>query len=86
MQNPGIGDRRFIGTNGYSCSEPGVANGDQDVVDRFHSHSLEGTAAWDDAGRWPRSLKAELRHPIAAAGSGRQVEIFVNRNVLSCCT
>jgi hypothetical protein len=41
--NLAIGDRRFIGINGYSCSEPGVAIGDQDVVDRFHSHCLEGT-------------------------------------------
>lgn len=41
--NLASGDRRFIGINGYSCSEPGVANGDQDVVDRFHSRCLEGT-------------------------------------------
>jgi hypothetical protein len=41
--NLAIGDRRFIGINGYSCSEPGVANGDQEVVNRFHSRCLEGT-------------------------------------------
>jgi hypothetical protein len=41
--NLAIGDRRFIGISSYSCSEPGVAKGDQDVVDRFHSHCLEGT-------------------------------------------
>lgn len=41
--NLATGDRRFIGINSYSCSEPGVANSDQDAVDRFHSHCLEGT-------------------------------------------
>ena len=41
--NLATGDRRFIGINSYSCSEPGIANGDQNAVDRFHSHCLEGT-------------------------------------------
>jgi hypothetical protein len=37
------GDRRFIGMNSYSCSEPGVKAGDQALVDRFHTHCLEGS-------------------------------------------
>jgi hypothetical protein len=37
------GDRRFIGINSYSCAEPGIGNGDHEVVDRFHTHCLEGT-------------------------------------------
>ena len=41
--NLASGDRRFIAINSYACSEPGVADGDRDVVDRFHSHCLEGT-------------------------------------------
>jgi hypothetical protein len=41
--NLSSGDRRFIGINGYSCDEPGIGYGDHAVVDRFHTHCLEGT-------------------------------------------
>lgn len=70
------GDRRFIGINGYSCSEPGVSNGDQDVVDRFHSHCLEGTgdviegnlhwALTDAATAYATKYNAELLRRIRA--------------------
>jgi hypothetical protein len=74
--NLASGDRRFIGINGYSCSEPGVANGDQDVVDRFHSHCLEGTgdviegnlhwALTDAATAYATKYNAELLRRIRA--------------------
>jgi hypothetical protein len=38
------GDKRFIGINGYSCDEPGVDAHDRSLVDRFHTHCLEGTS------------------------------------------
>lgn len=41
--NLSSGDRRFIGLNSYACAEPGIGDGDHEVVDRFHTRCLEGT-------------------------------------------
>jgi len=41
--NISLGDKRFIGINGYSCSEPGLSATDDPIVAQFHTHCLEGT-------------------------------------------
>jgi outer membrane lipoprotein LolB len=38
------GDIRFIGINGYTCTAPGVADADTDVVSRHGMRCLEGTS------------------------------------------
>jgi hypothetical protein len=42
--NVAHGDKRFIGINGYACDEPGLEAHDRALVDRFHTHCLEGTS------------------------------------------
>jgi hypothetical protein len=43
--NVARGDKRFIGINGYACDEPGLDEAhDRALVDRFHTHCLEGTS------------------------------------------
>jgi hypothetical protein len=68
--NISLGDKRFIGINSYSCSEPGLAAADVPFLDRFHANCLAGTgdiierklhsALVDAAAKYARIYNTEL--------------------------